>query len=116
MSSDEGTGQRQRPGEQVSGVAAAAAVASSAPIRTKPKRPLSGYNFFFHYERQRILAQTPTRKEGKPRRSHGKIGFAALGKLKKKEIRRGRSMKKGDIPYHLRRVLQLTHTGVFTYL
>jgi len=92
MSSDEGTQQRQRPGEQAGGGAAAAAASSrdignrgggpsGAPIRTKPKRPLSSYNFFFHYERQRILAQTPIRKEGKPRRSHGKIGFADLGKL-----------------------------------
>lgn len=45
----------------------------------KPKRALSAYNLFFQSERAKILSETcqPSRK---PRRSHGKIGFAALAR------------------------------------
>ena len=47
----------------------------------KPKRPLSVYNFFFQHERAQILKKTPSKYEGeKPRRSHGKIGFATLAR------------------------------------
>lgn len=35
---------------------------------------------FFKDERANILAAAPTRPEGKPRRSHGKIGFAELAR------------------------------------
>jgi HMG-box domain len=62
-------------------VSKSSAEPTSKDDRTKPKRPLSAYNWFFQTERQRILEETPTRKEGKPRRSHGKIGFADLARL-----------------------------------
>ena len=50
------------------------------PSDGRPKRPLSAYNLFFQAERERILRYAPERPEGKPRRSHGKIGFAALAR------------------------------------
>lgn len=45
----------------------------------KPKRPLSAYNLFFQHERAKIL-QTASQPSYKPRRSHGKIGFADLAR------------------------------------
>jgi hypothetical protein len=51
---------------------------SAESLKNKPKRALSAYNFFFQAQRRKILKDTPTRQEGKPRRSHGKIGFKAL--------------------------------------
>jgi hypothetical protein len=45
----------------------------------KPKRPLSAYNLFFRYQREQIL-QTVSQPTYKPRRSHGKIGFADLAR------------------------------------
>ena len=49
--------------------------------RTKPKRILNAYNFFFQYHRQAILASLPEREEGaRPSTSHGKIDFATLAR------------------------------------
>jgi HMG-box domain len=45
----------------------------------KPKRALSAYNFFFKEEREKILRLTSP-PSSKPRRSHGKIGFADLAR------------------------------------
>lgn len=45
----------------------------------KPKRPLSAYNLFFKYQREKIL-RTASQPLYKPRRSHGKIGFADLAR------------------------------------
>ncbi len=45
----------------------------------KPKRPLSAYNLFFRYQREKIL-RTTSQPLYKPRRSHGKIGFADLAR------------------------------------
>lgn len=49
-------------------------------LDTKPQRPLTAYNFFFRANRKQILDTTEVRPEGKPRRSHGKIGFADLAR------------------------------------
>ena len=46
-----------------------------------PTRPLSAYNYFFQEERVLLLEKLPVRAEGKPRRSHGKIGFADMARL-----------------------------------
>ena len=47
----------------------------------KPRRPLSSYNLFFKHQRAKILETATSKYEGgKPRRSHGKIGFASLAR------------------------------------
>jgi len=53
-------------------------VRSQRPV--KPKRPMSAYNYFFQFERKRLLDALPVRPEGKPRRSHGKLGFRDMAK------------------------------------
>lgn len=47
----------------------------------RPKRPLSAYNLFFQHQRQVLLEELPVRAAGKPKNSHGKMGFQEMAKL-----------------------------------
>lgn len=55
------------------------ACASTTKLQ-KPKRALNAYNIFFRQERQRLLEQLPVRAKGKPRNSHGKLGFEEMAR------------------------------------
>lgn len=55
-------------------------VTSITTINDKPKRPRTAYNLFFRDERQRLLTVLPVRAAGKPKKSHGKIGFEDMGR------------------------------------
>lgn len=46
----------------------------------KPKRPLNAYNIFFRHKRAALLNALPVRAAGKPRNSHGKLGFEDMAK------------------------------------
>lgn len=59
-------------------LAASAERVEIQPAYKAPKRPLSAYNFFFKAHRQQILESMNVRPQGRPRRSHGKIGFREL--------------------------------------
>jgi HMG-box domain len=48
--------------------------------KPKPTKNLSAYNFYFKDQRRKMLEKLPIRPEGKPRRSHGKIGFSEMAK------------------------------------
>lgn len=55
--------------------------AAGQQLLERPRRPLSAYNLFFQHERKVLLESLPVRKQGKPLRSHGKIGFRDMAKL-----------------------------------
>ena len=64
-----------------SGISKKASAKLARDLDGKPRRPLSSYNLFFKHARAKILEKTPSKYEGgKPRRSHGKIGFASLAR------------------------------------
>lgn len=64
-----------------SGISKKASAKLAKDLDGKPRRPLSSYNLFFKHARAKILEKTPSKYEGgKPRRSHGKIGFASLAR------------------------------------
>lgn len=67
-----------QPPAPAAAVAAAAQAPSAKELESKPRptRPLSAYNLFFQAERKNMLDVLPVRAKGKPRHSHGKIGFA----------------------------------------
>jgi hypothetical protein len=50
-------------------------------LKDRPTRSLSAYNIFFAAERKKLLADTPVRATGKPRKSHGKVGFSEMAKI-----------------------------------
>ena len=62
-------------------------VAGGATRSGKPKRVNNAYNYFFHCERQRILADRPQSTVAKSGRGKGGVGFAELGKLVAKRWR-----------------------------
>lgn len=56
---------------------------SSVPSipRTKPRKNLSPYNLFFQEERKVLLAEFPVRKNRKPKKSHGRVGFQEMARI-----------------------------------
>eukprot|EP00523_Entomoneis_sp_CCMP467_P008515 CAMPEP_0168739038 /NCGR_PEP_ID=MMETSP0724-20121128/11246_1 /TAXON_ID=265536 /ORGANISM="Amphiprora sp., Strain CCMP467" /LENGTH=278 /DNA_ID=CAMNT_0008786407 /DNA_START=59 /DNA_END=895 /DNA_ORIENTATION=+ len=46
----------------------------------RPKRSLSAYNLFFQAQRKELLDALPSTQGKKPRKSHGKMGFALMAR------------------------------------
>ena len=76
----------QKPRSNSSGNSKSSSASSSSKNKKPkdegvPRKALSAYNIFFQAERVELLKSLPERQSGKPKRSHGKIGFADMARV-----------------------------------